>query len=264
MINTAKSLWHYRHFIRSAIVSEFKGRFARSALGGFWFIINPLAQAAIFAVVLSEVLRAKKPNINNDAAYAIYLMAGLAAWGLFSEILNRCTNVFIEFSSALKKISFPRLCLPVIVGGSALLNHVILLAAMVVVFAFFSHAPNTAWLVLPIGAALLALMAFGLGITLGVVNVFSRDIGQVMGIVVQLWFWLTPIVYTRDTVPKKFQWFLDFNPVVPMVRLYQDVVLLGQLPLWPSLLMPTLVSLVLAAFALLVFRRASPDIVDAL
>ncbi len=264
MINTAKSLWHYRHFIRSAIASEFKGRFARSALGGFWFIINPLAQAAIFAVVLSEVLRAKMPNINNDAAYAIYLMAGLAAWGLFSEILNRCTNVFIEFSSALKKIAFPRLCLPVIVGGSALLNQVILLAAMVFVFAFFSHAPSLAWIALPVGAALLAFMAFGLGITLGVINVFSRDVGQVMSIVVQLWFWLTPIVYTRDTIPKKFQWFLEFNPVIPMVRLYQDAILLGRFPQWDSLITPALVSLALGGFALLVFRRASPDIVDAL
>ena len=81
------SLWRYRHFVHSSIRAEFLGRFARSKLGALWMILNPLAQATIFAVVLSEVLAAKLPHSDNKAAYAIYLIAGTAAWGLFAEIL---------------------------------------------------------------------------------------------------------------------------------------------------------------------------------
>jgi lipopolysaccharide transport system permease protein len=258
------SLWHYRHFILSSIRAEFRGRFARSKLGALWMILNPLAQATIFAIVLSEVLAAKLPNVTNKAAYAIYLMAGTAAWGLFSEIVTRCTTVFIDYSNTLKKIAFPRLCLPIIVGGSALLNHVLLLFAIAVVFLFFQHYPTSAWLVLPIGMLLIVLFAFGLGILLGLLNVFSRDVGQVMGIILQLWFWFTPVVYTSDTLPKKFVALLNLNPMTPLVKIYQNALLYGKTPELSDFLIPCCVSVSLFLFSFWIFRRASADLVDAL
>lgn len=227
-------------------------------------ILNPLAQATIFAIVLSEVLAAKLPNVTNKAAYAIYLMAGTAAWGLFSEIVTRCTTVFIDYSNTLKKIAFPRLCLPIIVGGSALLNHVLLLFAIAVVFLFFQHYPTSAWLVLPIGMLLIVLFAFGLGILLGLLNVFSRDVGQVMGIILQLWFWFTPVVYTSDTLPKKFVALLNLNPMTPLVKIYQNALLYGKTPELSDFLIPCCVSVSLFLFSFWIFRRASADLVDAL
>lgn len=258
------SLWQYRHFVRTSIQAEFRGRFARSKLGALWMILNPLAQATIFAVVLSEVLAAKLPNIDNKSAYAIYLMAGTAAWGLFAEIVTRCTTVFLDYSNTLKKIAFPRLCLPLIIGGSALLNHLLLLAAIGIVFLFFQHSPTLAWLVLPIGIALIVLFAFGLGILLGLLNVFSRDVGQVMGIVLQLWFWFTPVVYTVDTLPKKFSFVLELNPMTPLVRIYQNALLYGKFPTLHDLMLPSIISIGVFVFSFWIFRRASTDLVDAL
>ena len=92
---------------------------------------------------------ARLPGIAGGTAYPIYLMAGNAAWGLFSEIFNRCITVFLVYAGSLKKISFPRLCLPVIVWGSALVNHALLLAAIFVVFAALGHLPAATWLALP-------------------------------------------------------------------------------------------------------------------
>ena len=134
-----RNLWRYRYFILSSIRAEMKGRFARSRLGGLWFLLNPLAQALIFSIVLSQVLRARLPDTDVDAAYPIYLLSGLAAWTLFSEILGRSTTIFIEQAAVMKKIAFPRLCLPVIVWGSALTSHVLLVAAILVVFLFFNR-----------------------------------------------------------------------------------------------------------------------------
>lgn len=108
------SVWRYRHFILASIKGELRGRFARSRLGAIWFILHPLAQALIFSIVLAEVMRAKMPNMTSPAAYPIYLLSGMAAWGLFSEILTRSMNVFIEQAPTLKKISFPRLWLALI------------------------------------------------------------------------------------------------------------------------------------------------------
>ncbi|MBY0574894.1 MAG: ABC transporter permease [Undibacterium sp.] len=258
------SLWRFRHFIVTSIQAEFRGRFARSKLGAIWMILNPLAQATIFAVVLSEVFASRLPGVDSKSAYAIYLMAGTAAWGLFAEIVNRCTTVFIDYANALKKIAFPRLCLPLIVGGSALLNHLLLLAAIAVVFLFFGNLPNLAWVVLPIGMLLIVLFGFGLGIILGLINVFSRDVGQVMTIVLQLWFWMTPIVYTNDMLSKRFPLVLELNPMAHLVKIYQDALLSGKFPNWSNLLVPFLIATTLFMFSFWIFRRASADLVDAL
>lgn len=227
-------------------------------------ILNPLAQASIFAIVLSEVLAAKLPHVDSQSAYAVYLMAGTAAWGLFSEILTRCTTVFIDYANTLKKIAFPRLCLPVIVAGSALLNHVLLLAAIAIVFIALGHTPNSAWLVLPVGMLLILLFAFGLGIILGLLNVFSRDVGQVLGIVMQLWFWLTPVVYTAEILPQRFRTILEFNPMTPLVRIYQQALLSGRAPEWEQLVTPFILGGSLFLVSFWIFRRASADLVDAL
>ncbi|MCO5155859.1 MAG: ABC transporter permease [Aquamicrobium sp.] len=258
------ALWRYRYFVMASVYGEMKGRFARSRLGLLWSILHPLAQAAIFAIILAEVLGTRLAGVEDRAAYPIYLLSGMAAWTLFNEILSRCLTVFIEYAPTLKKIAFPRICLPVIVWGGALLNHVLLLLAIAVVFLFFGHFPGTAWLSLLIGIVLISLFAFGLGLTLGIFNVFVRDIGQVMAVVLQLWFWLTPIVYPIEIVPDHLRWIINLNPMVALVGIYQDAMLLNRWPDFMPLLIPAALSIGFAAAAFAVFRRASPELVDAL
>lgn len=258
------ALWRYRHFILSSIRGESMARYARSRLGLLWSVLNPLAQATIYAVVLAGIIGAKLGGVAGSAAYPIYLMAGLAAWGLFSEIVNRCLTIFIEYSGPLKKIAFPRLCLPIIVLGGALVNHALLLLAIAIVFVFLGELPGLAWLVLPLGAALIATFAFGLGLTLGMFNVFSRDVGQVMSVVLQMWFWLTPIVYTNDTLSPNLKWLIAFNPMVALVGIYQQALLFDRLPDIVPLIAPALISGLLLMFSFMLFRRANHELIDAL
>jgi lipopolysaccharide transport system permease protein len=259
-----KALWAYRHFVLSAIKSELKGRFARSRLGALWFILHPLAHAAVLALVLAEVLSARLPEAPSKAAYALYLLAGTTAWALFSEIVSRCTGIFIEYSSVLRKIAFPRICLPVIVGGSALLHHALVLLAIVTVFLLLGVVPSGAIGMVALGAVLIAAFGFGLGVMLGILNVFTRDVAQVLGIVLQFWFWLTPIVYTREMLPPHLRGFIDLNPLYPMVRIYQDALVWNRLPEGYALVWPAALALALLIGSLLLFRRASADLVDAL
>lgn len=259
-----RSLWQYRYFVLSSIRGELKGRFARSYLGGFWFILHPLAQSLIFSIVLAEVMQARIPNMDNTAAYPIYLLSGMAAWGLFAEILNRSMSIFIEQAPALKKIAFPRLCLPVIVWGGAIINHLLLLLAIAVIFVFFGHYPGTAWIYIPIGIALTSALAFGLGVFLGILNVFARDVGQIMTVVMQLWFWLTPIVYVKNVMPERVQAYMNFNPMTGLVAIYQDALLLNQAPNFGSLIPSVIVAAIAVAASFVLFRRASPELVDAL
>ncbi|WP_225703524.1 ABC transporter permease [Bradyrhizobium cenepequi] len=248
----------------SSIRGDLKGRFARSYLGGFWFLLHPLMQALIFSIILAEIMRARMPNVDSEAAYPIYVLSGMAAWGLFSEILNRSLNIFIEQASAMKKIAFPRLCLPIIVWGNALINHVLLLVAIAVIFLFFGHLPGLAWSYIVPGMVLISAMAFGIGVFLGVLNVFARDIAQIMTVAMQLWFWFTPIVYVKNVVPAKFQAVIDLNPMTGLVGVYQNALLLNQGPSLRSLIPPVIISVVAVLASFAIFRRASPELVDAL
>lgn len=264
MLGMLRSLWQYRSFIVSSIRNEFVTRFARSRLGGFWMIVHPLVQVAIYALILSNVLSAKLPGIDNKYAYAIYLMAGTLAWSLFSDVVSRCLNLFIEQGNLMKKMKFPRITLPVIVVGSCVLNNLILAAAVILVLTLLQHdlGLTQLWL-LPLTMVVL-MLSLGIGLILGVMNVFMRDIGQVIPILLQLTFWFTPIVYPASIIPTWAQGALNFNPMYPVVNAYHDVLVYNIAPHPLELVIITGISVLLLLIGLFMFRRASAEMVDAL
>jgi lipopolysaccharide transport system permease protein len=258
------SVWRYRHFIASAIKNDFRNRFARSKIAGAWVILQPLIQAAIFAVILSSVLAAKLPNVDNNYAYALYLLAGMAAWGLFAEITGRCLNIFIENSNTLKKIVFPRICLPTIAAGIALINYLLFLFAVVAVAVLVGVPPGlNYWHLIPLSILIVAF-SLGLGLFLGTLNVFMRDVGQVMSVILQLWFWFTPIVYPANIIPEQFKPVLHANPLYPVVDGFHQVILYGKPPQWELIIPAAITSVVMLIIALIVFRKAAPEMVDVL
>lgn len=258
------AIWRYRHFIMSSIKNDLRGRFLRSKLGAAWMILQPMAQVAIYALVLSRVLAAKLPGIDNRYAYVIYLMAGMAAWSLFSELLSRSITMFVDNGSLMKKVMFPRVCLPVIVAGSALVNNLLLLAAAMGVFLLVGHMPTLAYAWLPVLVLVNVVFSLGLGLLLGVINVFVRDVAQVMAVVLQLWFWLTPVVYMPVIIPEQLKSVLEFNPMYHIVTSFQNVLLYGRAPDVAGLLGVGVFGLVMLGLSLLMFRRAAPEMVDVL
>lgn len=256
--------WQFRHFIVSSIVNEFRLRFIRSRLGGMWGIIHPLIQVAIFAFILSHLMASKLPGINNPYAYAIYLMAGILAWNLFSDILQRCVTLFIDNGNLLKKISFPHISLPLIVTGSALLNNVLLLGAIIVIFLLLGHVPSITILWLPLITMINIALGIGIGLTLGILNVFMRDVGQLVNVGLQFLYWFTPIVYMPTIIPEQYRPFLYLNPMYYVVEAYHQVLVFNQMPDLNSLIWVCGFSILLLILALFLFRKASPEMVDML
>jgi lipopolysaccharide transport system permease protein len=259
-----KAAWRYRYFILSSVKNDLRVRFIRSKLGGLWMIIHPLSQVLIFALILSNVLSAKLPGINNKYAYALYLMAGTLGWSLFNETVARCLNIFIDNGNLMKKMAFPRICLPMITAGSTVVNNLLLLLAIFAVFAVLGHIPDVHVLWLPVLIAINLLLSLSIGLVLGVMNVFMRDLGQVVPVILQILFWLTPVVYNVNMFPEHVRHLFNLNPIYPIVQGYQNVLVYGTAPNWLPLGMIVACSCVLMVLALVMFRKASPEMVDVL
>lgn len=264
MKDLARAAWSYRSFIASSVKNELRSRFLRSKMGGLWMVIHPLAQVLIFALILSEVLSARLPGVDNKHAYALYLTAGILGWTLFADTLSRSLTLFIDNGNLLKKMSFPRVCLPLIAAGTAAVNNLLLAAAVFAVFAALGHLPGMQVLWLPVLMAITLCFALGAGLLLGVFNVFMRDIGQVIPVVLQALFWLTPIVYTIDILPEHLRGWFEANPLYPVVASYQSVLVFDTAPMWSDLLVVGAVALSTLFAGLVMFRRASPEMVDVL
>jgi len=229
-----------------------------------WLVLQPLTQVAIYALILSSVLSAKLPGIDNKYAYAIYLMAGMLAWSLFSEIVSRCLTIFVESGNLLKKIVFPKICLPLIVCGTALVNNFLLFLAILLVFTLLGHVPDWTLLWLPVMLVLIVALGTGLGLILGVLNVFMRDVGQVVPVLLQFCFWFTPIIYMPSMIPETYRGLLTLNPLFPLVTGYQNIMVFGSEPPFAGLIWVLGLAVGLLGLAAFLLRGASPELVDAL
>ena len=117
-----RSLWAYRGFVLGSVKREFQSKYRNSLLGMGWSVINPLAMIVVYTVIFSQVMKAKLPGLDTTFAYSIYLCSGVLTWGLFSEMMTRSQNLFLDNANLLKKINFPRIILPIVVVFSSVLN----------------------------------------------------------------------------------------------------------------------------------------------
>jgi lipopolysaccharide transport system permease protein len=262
--NLLRSLWRYRGFIASAVAREFQARYQNSLLGALWMVLNPLAMILIYTLVFSRLMQARLPGVYSPFAYSIFLMAGLLPWGLFTEILTRNQNLFLENANLLKKASLPKICLPVIALCNSLVNFAIVFI-LFLLFLLWQGQLLTGPLLAFFPVLFLQIaLAVGLGLILGILNVFFRDIGQFFTIFLQFWFWLTPILYNIDLLPEWVQRYLEFNPITPIVQAYHAIFVHAQMPIWQSLLYPLVCALVLNALAFRLYWRRSEEMVDEL
>lgn len=259
-----KALWAYRGFITGSVKREFQSKYRNSLLGAAWTVLNPLAMIIVYTVIFSQVMRAKLPGVDTTFAYSIYLCAGVLTWGLFAEIIGRGQGVFLEHANLIKKLSFPRICLPIIVILNAGLNFAIIFSLFSLFLVISGNFPG--WSYLAVFPVLLVqiLFSIGLAIIIGVLNVFFRDVGHFFGIFLQFWFWFTPVVYPETILPARVKPLMALNPMATMIAAYHEILVQRRWPDWLSLLPVALLSVGLCLFALRLFRKRSGEMVDEL
>lgn len=260
-----KALWLYRDFVRGMVKREFQGRYTRSILGGLWAVIEPLSMIVIYALIFSHLMGAKLADSDTPWAFTIHICAGIIAWEYFSEVITRSQNMFLEHSSFLKKMNFPRATLPVIVLSSATINFLIIFCLFYVFLIIIGNPPG--WSVLAWMPLLIIQqgIAVGIGLIIGTLNVFFRDIGHTTQVILRFWFWFTPIVYPIAILPEQLkEIMLAVNPMAVFVISYQNIMLTNTLPDFTAFLPYILFMIVLLIVGFVTFMRLSGEMVDEL
>lgn len=264
MFGMLRALWTYRGFILGSVKREFQSKYRNSLLGAAWTVLNPLAMIIVYTVIFAQVMKARLPGVDSTFAYSIFLCAGVITWGFFAEITGRAQNVFIEHANLLKKLTFPRLCLPTVVVLNASLNFAIIFSLFTAFLIITGNFPGWPFLAIFPLLAIQIAFAIGLGITLGVLNVFFRDVGQLFGVILQFWFWLTPIVYSPSILPGSIRPLMRLNPMASLIAGYQTILVNSQWPQWQGLWLVTVMAIAFCLLGMRLFRRHAGEMVDEL
>jgi ABC-type polysaccharide/polyol phosphate export permease len=187
------NLWSRRELLLGLISSDIRIKYKNSALGIFWSMLSPAFTLAVYFMVFSFFLKNGIPN------FVIYLFSGLVVWNMFASSLNAATGVIVDRAALVKKVSFPREILALSNVGSATVYFFVQLAILIVFVAALRHAPawHFMWL-LPIAFLSLYFFTSALAVVMSAVNVYFRDMKHLMEVLLQLWFWLTPVVYSYE------------------------------------------------------------------
>ncbi len=187
-------LWRHRAFVLSGAWHELRQRYAGSAMGVLWHVVTPLAQIVVYYAVFSRFMGVRA-QAHSDGAYALFLCAGILPWFVFVEAVTRGGSSLLANESYLKKLAVPE---PVFVARSVATSALTLGVYIVLLLLLALGTgirPGVPWLLLPLVLVLFVAFCFGIALVLSVVTVFFRDVTQVVALVVQFWFWLTPVVY---------------------------------------------------------------------
>jgi len=239
-LSLGRNIWRQRSLIRQFIRREIEGRYRGSFLGLFWSFVNPLVMLLIYTFVFGVIFKARWPQTktNNLGEFAVVLFCGLIAFNTFSECVNRSSGLILTVPNYVKKVVFPLEILPVSVLGSALFHMLVSMSILMVANLLTGGTVYWTLLLLPLVALPLIFLSLGLGWFLASLGVFVRDVTYTVTLVVQMLFFLTPIVYSLDSIksiPPTLQLVMRLNPLASIVENFRRVVLWGQQPSWLGL-----------------------------
>jgi len=250
---------HYRQLLSELTKREIAQRYKQSILGYFWVILNPLAQMFVMSFVFSKLFNI----VGLGVPYSIFLFAGLLPWTLFAGSLSSASNALVGNAGLLSKIYFPR----EILVASTILAKVVdyFLASIIFVLMMIIFKVPVTWNVLWFIPIFLIqnLFSYALGIILSAFNLFYRDIQYLLSLILLIWMYLTPIVYSAETFPAAYRWIFQFNPMAILVNAYRQVILAGGAPNFMSLGIAAILSIVLFLLAFRLFKKLEGQFADA-
>lgn len=252
-----RDLWAYRELLYFLIWRDVKVRYKQTLLGVAWAIIQPL-----FTMLVFTLLFGKLAGISSDGIpYPMFAYSGLLAWTFFSNAVANSGNSLISNSNLITKIYFPRMLIPGAAVGAGLVDFAIAFVMLIGLMIYYGVAVTWSIISLPLLMLLLTLLALGVGLWMSALNVKYRDIRYAMPFLIQLWMFITPIIYPLRMVPEKWRWLLMLNPLTGIVEGFRSA-LFGREWEWTSLSLSVTITLALVVYASYTFRRMERRFAD--
>jgi len=258
------TIWRNHGLIRTMVRRDILGRYRGSFAGMFWTVIHPLLLMLTYFFVFGIVLRARFPGDQSRSGFALNFLAGMLPWLAFSEAAGRSANVIVEHRNFVKKLVFAVETLPVNLVAAGLVSEFFAIAVFCLFLLGVRGALDASILWLPVLLVPQILFTAGISWFLAALGVFARDLGQVIGLALTLWFFLTPICYPEASLPPSLVPLLSKNPIYVLVRGYRAIFLENHAPefspLW-KLWMLSFAAFVLGHAWFHKLRRSFPDII---
>ncbi|MGB6014612.1 MAG: ABC transporter permease, partial [Nodosilinea sp.] len=263
------SQWAKLNLLKILVQRDLEGRYKGSVLGKFWPLINQVSQLLIYTYVFGIVLKVKLSlaGLPQDSSlvFGLWLFAGLVPWLAFSGGLSQSTLSVIQQPNLVKKVVFPLTLLPLVPILSSFIESTFGLMALVTFVALLTQKLHPTLLLLPIVWLPQLCLSAGLGFLTAGLTVFLRDIPQTLGVILNLWFYATPLIYPASLIPQPFQtWIFWLNPMAAIGELYRDMILTGTVTHWSEWAVATLVSVLILLGGFWCYRKLRPAFADVL
>jgi lipopolysaccharide transport system permease protein len=249
---------HTRDLLRELVARDMKLRYKRSVLGIVWSLLNPLLQLLVFYFVFGLLLPLNIPH------YPSFLFTGVLVWSWFQSSLMCATGAIVDNRELIRRPGFPIAILPTVTVTSHLVHFLIAIPILVICVVLDVGQITSAIFALPLVILLQFVLTLSLAYLIATFHVSFRDTQYLLGVLLQLLFFLTPIFYNLVAIPERFRSFLTLNPIVPLIEAYRDILIRGQWPSSTSLMGLAACSAGLLAIGYWVFTRASYHFVEEL
>lgn len=257
-----RDLWHYRELLYFLVWRDVKVRYKQTALGVLWIILQPVVSMVVFSLLFGGLL--KVPS--GDVPYPIFAYAALLPWNYFAGALNRSSTSLVGSAHLITKVYFPRLVIPISGVLSGLVDFAIAFLVLGGLMIYYQVTPTLATALLP-GFVLLAMItALGFGLWLSALNVRYRDINYLVPFLVQIWMYVTPVIYGTTLIPERFRFLVSLNPMAGVTEGFRWALLGGRLadarPPDTFFLVPVAIALAVLVGGLIFFRNTERTFAD--
>ena len=249
MLEFIRQLIRNRELIWALALKELRVRYKRSVLGFIWALLNPLLMMVVMTVVFGTLLQISLPH------YSIFLLSMLLPWTFFSQTLSYSVESIVSNGELLKKVRVAEIVFPVAALVSNIINFLLSIIPLLVLIVALRFPLHWTLIYLPVPMVGLFLFTLGVAFFFATANVFYRDVSHIIQVILQVWFYLSPIIYSLDRVPEHYRWFFRLNPLLYMLNGFRLSIYYGLLPTLQSMMASLICGLLALGIGLSIFRR---------
>jgi lipopolysaccharide transport system permease protein len=252
------AIWRHRELLYFLAKRDIKVRYKQTVLGGLWAIIQPFFTMLVFTIFFGRL--AKIPS--DGIPYPVFVYAALVPWTYFANALSGSGNSLVGSANLITKVYFPRLIVPAAASIAGLLDFAIALSILAILMVYYHIMPGPALLLFPFLVVLTFLCAVGVGLWLSALNVQYRDIRYAIPFLIQLWLFLSPVIYPASMINAHRRWLMALNPMAGVIEAYRASLFNKLTVNWSMLGISTIMIMILFTGGLYYFRRMEKSFAD--